>query len=73
MKIYYKKGEVLMTWCNEVGFQPRDLSSLCDVGASIKQSQEIEGEKIGRKGIGFKSIFALTNMPMIISPPFQVS
>jgi hypothetical protein len=38
------------------------------VGASSKAAGS---GKIGRKGIGFKSVFQITDRPVVISPPFQ--
>jgi hypothetical protein len=38
------------------------------VGASSKAAGS---GKIGRKGIGFKSVFQVSDRPMVVSPPFQ--
>ena len=44
--------------------------ALCppQVGAS---SKAVGSGKIGRKGIGFKSVFQVSDRPAVLSPPFQ--
>lgn len=54
---------------NEVGFSERNLRALCDVGKSTKAS--IQGF-IGCKGIGWKSVFRVTDRPEIYSNGFRV-
>ncbi|KAJ1604904.1 hypothetical protein OJ252_3606 [Cryptosporidium canis] len=49
---------------NEVGFTEKDIDSICDIGNSSKVSNK---EKIGNFGIGFKSVFSITNTPYIFS------
>src|ERR1017187_9806626 len=44
---------------NEVGFQLENVRSLCSVGQSTKK--ERNHGYIGEKGIGFKSVFRVTN------------
>ena len=41
---------------------------MCQVGESSKHAGS---GKIGRKGIGFKSVFQVSDCPVVISPPFQ--
>ncbi|VDN97183.1 unnamed protein product [Rodentolepis nana] len=53
-----------------IGFTQADISALCDVGLSTKIGNR--EEKTGRKGIGFKSVFAITNAPEIHSNGFHV-
>jgi hypothetical protein len=79
----YKKGNVptleirlqekeLIFSCNEKGFTPKDLKAICNVNTSGKISDE--GERrgyIGEKGIGFKSVFKVSDMPEIYSNGFQ--
>ena len=60
--------DALVSYHNEQGFQPRDLYAMCQVGESSKLAGS---GKIGRKGIGFKSVFQITDRPLIISPPFR--
>eukprot|EP00966_Prymnesium_polylepis_P000155 3321-Prymnesium_polylepis.1 len=51
---------------NEVGLEARDVRGLCDAGASTKKRSTTGGAQsgaIGRKGIGFKSVFKLSDTP----------
>jgi hypothetical protein len=60
--------EALVAFHNERGFQPKDLYAMCQVGESSKAAGS---GKIGRKGIGFKSVFQICDQPVVLSPPFQ--
>ncbi|KAK3280311.1 hypothetical protein CYMTET_11841 [Cymbomonas tetramitiformis] len=51
---------------NEQGFTAPDVRALCDVGASTKQA----GVAIGHKGIGFKSVFMVSDEPHVLSGDF---
>ena len=42
---------------NETGFSAADVAGLCNIGAGTKAQ---DGVRIGRKGIGFKSVFMVT-------------
>lgn len=53
---------------NEVGFTPAQVWSLCSVGQSTKDKAR---GYIGEKGIGFKSVFRVTDQPHIFSNGFQ--
>jgi len=53
---------------NEVGFSEQNVLSLCNVGNSSKK--QLQGY-IGEKGIGFKSVFKISDEPTIISNGFQ--
>ncbi|KXS21942.1 hypothetical protein M427DRAFT_65838, partial [Gonapodya prolifera JEL478] len=55
---------------NEDGFSESDLRSLCDVGRSTKESKS--GSFIGRKGVGFKSVFRVSAQPEIHSNGFHI-
>ncbi|CAG9466173.1 unnamed protein product [Pedinophyceae sp. YPF-701] len=55
---------------NEPGFTADDVSSLCNIGMSSKQRGAAEIET-GEKGIGFKSVFALSDTPTIVSNGFS--
>ena len=50
---------------DETGFEKRHVESLCDIGNSTKKGNR-EGY-IGEKGIGFKSVFLISDRPHIIS------
>ena len=60
--------DALVAFHNEKGFQPKDLYAMCQVGESSKAPGS---GKIGRKGIGFKSVFQICDRPFVLSPPFQ--
>lgn len=55
---------------NEVGFTERNIRAICDVGKSTKDPQR--SGYIGQKGIGFKSVFRVTNTPEIHSQGFHI-
>lgn len=59
----------IVTTNNEVGFSEANVQALCD----IKQSTKGKGGAgfIGQKGIGFKSVFAVSNDPQIHSNGFH--
>ena len=52
---------------NEAGFKAKNLLSLCQIGKSTKTGVGA----IGRKGLGFKSVFACSDTPFIVSEPFE--
>lgn len=54
---------------NEVGFSEENVAAICSVGASSK-SKDKTGY-IGEKGIGFKSVFTVSNAPEIHSNGFH--
>jgi hypothetical protein len=53
---------------NETGFTTENVRALCDAGKSTKSKQE---GFIGEKGIGFKSVFAISDRPEIHSSGFH--
>ncbi|KAH7657894.1 ATPase domain of HSP90 chaperone/DNA topoisomerase II/histidine kinase protein [Dioscorea alata] len=55
---------------NEQGFSDKNIRALCDVGSSTKKGSN--GGYIGQKGIGFKSVFRITDAPEIHSNGFHV-
>ncbi|XP_066912062.1 uncharacterized protein [Clytia hemisphaerica] len=55
---------------NERGFQEKNIRALCDVGKSTKGIHR-KGY-IGQKGIGFKSVFRVTDAPEIHSNGFHI-
>ncbi len=55
---------------NEVGFSERNIRAICDVGKSTKDPSR--SGYIGQKGIGFKSVFRVTNKPEIHSSGFHI-
>ncbi|XP_058085497.1 protein NO VEIN isoform X2 [Magnolia sinica] len=55
---------------NEKGFSAQNIRALCDVGNSTKKGSG--AGYIGHKGIGFKSVFRVTDAPEIHSNGFHV-
>eukprot|EP01010_Urceolus_cornutus_P005229 NODE_8_length_3941_cov_211.635406_g6_i0.p1 GENE.NODE_8_length_3941_cov_211.635406_g6_i0~~NODE_8_length_3941_cov_211.635406_g6_i0.p1 ORF type:complete len:1279 (-),score=358.37 NODE_8_length_3941_cov_211.635406_g6_i0:48-3884(-) len=53
---------------NEKGFKEPNVFAICDSGASTKAKKV---GFIGEKGIGFKSVFAVSSDPMVVSGGFQ--
>ncbi len=53
---------------NETGFGEDNVRALCDVGKTTKSKRH---GYIGEKGIGFKSVFLVTNEPHIYSRGFR--
>ncbi|CDR96128.1 hypothetical protein, conserved [Babesia bigemina] len=50
---------------NERGFSEKDVRSICDIGASSKIGSN--ESKTGKFGIGFKSVFLVTQSPYVFS------
>ncbi|XP_044034429.1 protein NO VEIN isoform X2 [Siniperca chuatsi] len=55
---------------NESGFQESNIRAICDVGRSTKGKHKYG--YIGQKGIGFKSVFKVTDCPEIHSNGFHL-
>ena len=55
---------------NEQGLRTRDVLALCSLAVSTKTIQQ---QHIGDKGVGFKSVFAASNQPMLISHAWRFS
>ena len=55
---------------NEVGFNERNIHAICDVGRSTKKAHR--SGYIGQKGIGFKSVFRITDTPEIHSGGYHI-
>ncbi|XP_058477566.1 uncharacterized protein wu:fj29h11 isoform X2 [Solea solea] len=55
---------------NEIGFQENHIRAICDVGRSTKGKHKYG--YIGQKGIGFKSVFKVTDCPEIHSNGFHL-
>ena len=55
---------------NEVGFSERNIRAICDVGRSTKGAHH--SGYIGQKGIGFKSVFRITDTPEIHSGGYHI-
>ncbi|KAJ1685581.1 hypothetical protein LUZ63_016971 [Rhynchospora breviuscula] len=61
----------LLVFNNEIGFSRMNIESLCSVGLSTKKGRKKEGF-IGEKGIGFKSVFLVSNRPYVFSNGYQI-
>ena len=59
------QGPSLLVYNNAV-FTSRDFSSIQRIGDSLKR-EESKGTKTGRFGIGFNSVFHLTDLPSFVS------
>lgn len=55
---------------NEVGFNEKNIRAICDVGRSTKGAHHLG--YIGQKGIGFKSVFRVTDTPEIHSGGYHI-
>lgn len=56
--------DLLVVVNNEIGFLPSNVAALCSAGESSKKNKT---GYIGEKGIGFKSVFKVTDAPEIHS------
>uniref|UniRef100_A0A0D9W0A9 Uncharacterized protein n=1 Tax=Leersia perrieri TaxID=77586 RepID=A0A0D9W0A9_9ORYZ len=64
------QGNGIVVLNNESGFSAENIRALCDIGNSTKKGSN-QGY-IGNKGIGFKSVFRVTDAPEIHSNGFHV-
>ena len=63
-----KKQKCLCIQNNEIGFSEKNLNALFQVCASSKKKKD---GFIGEKGIGFKSVFSISDCPYIFSAGYQ--
>ncbi|CAF4681057.1 unnamed protein product [Rotaria sp. Silwood1] len=63
-------SERILVCNNEIGFQPCNISAICNVGASTKGKHK-QGYA-GHKGIGFKSVFMISHRPEIHSRNYHL-
>ena len=64
-----------VSWINnELGFTEADLRSICDIGRSTKVAEKlnIKNARIGRKGIGFKAVFRVSDTPEVHSRDLHI-
>ena len=54
---------------NEVGFSAKNVTAICDVARSTKSKHSLGF--IGAKGIGFKSVYCVTDTPFICSGHYR--
>ena len=58
--------------CNERGFQPNNVESICKAGFSTKAGKaDGSAHYVGEKGIGFKSVFRVASVVWILSGPYS--
>jgi hypothetical protein len=62
---YFK--QTLRIDCNEVGFGKKNVEAICKIGRSTKTGLSNTTRYIGEKGIGFKSIFKVSDVAWINS------
>lgn len=67
LKFIVDKDKILIQ-NNEVGFDEKNVKALCAVGKSTKTKSQ---GYIGEKGIGFKSVFRISDYPHIFSNGFS--
>ncbi|KAJ4290882.1 hypothetical protein N0V90_010078 [Kalmusia sp. IMI 367209] len=65
----YKPGSLRID-CNEVGFDASNVEAICGISQSTKSGKTSDGEFIGEKGIGFKSVFKAADVVWIASNEF---
>jgi hypothetical protein len=66
LRVVVRGDAISMTW-NERGMSASDVEALCDLGRSTKGGRDA----IGRKGVGFKSVFAVSDNPQVLSNGFS--
>lgn len=66
----YRPGTLRID-CNEVGFTPANVQAICSINSSTKSGKSTDGEHIGEKGIGFKSVFKAADVVWISSGSFS--
>lgn len=68
--VFLIENNFITLFNNEKGFSSKNISAICDVKASTKGAHH-KGY-IGRKGIGFKSVFTVTDRPEIHSNNYHI-
>ena len=66
MKIGYENGFLRLD-SNEVGFSRANVDAICSIGNSSKFKNLDRTRAIGKKGIGFKSVFKIADLVWIAS------
>jgi hypothetical protein len=69
LSFFYKPGSLRID-CNEVGFTAENVQAICAISRSTKSGKTSDGEYIGEKGIGFKSVFKAADVVWISSRDF---
>ena len=61
------QNRTLRVDCNEVGFSKKNVDAICRIGRSTKTGLDHTSRYIGEKGIGFKSVFKISDVVWIHS------
>ncbi|CZR59369.1 uncharacterized protein PAC_09261 [Phialocephala subalpina] len=72
--IFTHKNGALQVQCNEVGFSPANVVSICGLGSSSKKNKKRPEDSIiyvGEKGIGFKSVFRVADVVWVSSRAYS--
>jgi hypothetical protein len=57
--------------CNEIGFSKKNVAAICRIGESSKSKFDHKRRYIGEKGIGFKSVFKVSDIVWIHSGQYS--
>ncbi|XP_022793492.1 uncharacterized protein LOC111332406 isoform X4 [Stylophora pistillata] len=68
--VFVLERDKIVVLNNEVGFIEKNIRALCDVGRSTKGAHRYG--YIGKKGIGFKSVFRVSDSPEIHSNGYHI-
>lgn len=68
----YQRGNSIFTEYNEAGFTRANIRSITAIGESTK-NRLLNGDAIGEKGVGFKSVFAIASEVKIHSGEYHFS
>ncbi|KAF2235086.1 hypothetical protein EV356DRAFT_576268 [Viridothelium virens] len=68
--LVYRQDGFLWVGSNEIGFKEENVNAICRLQLSTKSVRQGQKEKIGEKGIGFKSVFKVADKVWISSHPF---
>lgn len=63
-----RRPDHLLVQYNEVGFREEEVRSLCDISRSSKSKA---AGQIGEKGVGFKSVFRVSDTPQVFSAGYS--
>ena len=81
MYVRFNLDHIIISY-NELGFRPKDVNSICKLAASTKTGGDMIGQKVPTlasslsskvyiKGLGWKSVFACTHKPFVVSGPWS--
>lgn len=70
-KIHYDNKDYLLFSHNGEHFNDEDIKKICKYSASEKGEKPLNAEKIGYKGVGFKTVFKVATCAHIISKNYQ--